>query len=75
MALDSATYYVMKHYSISLTEIKTLSKEEFSQMLVWAVSSDKLQQEQVEKQTAGSKSQMPVAGTDTGGPMPFSDGW
>ena len=75
MALDSATYYVMKHYSISLTEIKTLSKEEFSQMLVWAVSSDKVQQEQMEKQTAGSKSQMPVAGTDTGGPMPFSDGW
>ena len=75
MALDSATYYVMKHYSISLTEIKTLSEEEFSQMLVWAVSSDKVQQEQMEKQTAGSKSQMPVAGTDTGGPMPFSDGW
>lgn len=75
MALDSAIYYVMKHYSISLTEIKTLSDEEFSQMLVWAVSSDKIQQEQMDKQTAGSKSQMPVAGTDTGGPMPFSDGW
>lgn len=75
MALESAIYYVMKHYSISLSDIKTFSDEEFSQMLAWAVASDTIQQEQMDKQTADSKSQMPVAGTDRSGPMPFSDGW
>ena len=39
MALESAIYYVMKHYSISLSDIKTFSDEEFSQMLAWAVAS------------------------------------
>ena len=75
MSLDSSIYYVMKHYSISLTEINQLSNEEFSQMLVWAVASDSVQAEEQEKQQAKSQTKMPVGSTNMGSPMPHSEGW
>lgn len=72
MAVDSATYYVMKHYSLSLRDIDSLSPSEFSQMFTWAAAADAHQAEETKKQTESSNSKMPVAGTAVGTPMPFS---
>tara|TARA_R100000008_G_C3587449_1_gene173636 strand:+ start:509 stop:730 length:222 start_codon:yes stop_codon:yes gene_type:complete len=73
--MDSSIYYVMKHYSLSLSDIKSLTQEEFSQMLVWAVANDELQQEEMDKQKAESQSKMSIGSTNMGGPMPHSEGW
>ncbi len=75
MSMDSSIYYVMKHYSLSLSDIKSLTQEEFSQMLVWAVANDELQQEEMDKQKAESQSKMSIGSTNMGGPMPHSEGW
>ena len=74
MALESSLYFVMKHYGLSLREIDQLSTEEFSMMFTWAAAAAAHEAELTEKQTAASKSSMPVAGTKVGGPMPFSEG-
>jgi len=75
MSLDSSVYYVMKHYSLSLLDIKCLSEDEFSQMLVWAVASDSFQADEMDKQQAKSQSKMQIGSTNMGGPMPHSEGW
>ena len=49
MSMDSSVYYVMKHYSLSLSDIKSLTQEEFGEMLIWAVASDEIQQEEMDK--------------------------
>ena len=75
MSMDSSVYYVMKHYSLSLSDIKSLTQEEFGEMLIWAVASDEIQQEEMHKQQAKSQSKMPIGSTNMGGPMPHSEGW
>lgn len=72
MALQSATYYVMKHYSLSLRDIDSLSPAEFTQMFTWAAAADAHQAEEQRKQTESSNSRAPVAGTGMGEPMPYS---
>jgi|TARA_R110000824_G_scaffold101736_3_gene241620 hypothetical protein len=75
MSMDSSTYYVMKHYSLSLSDIKILTQEEFSQMLIWAVANDEIQNEDAEKRQGDSQSKMKIGSTNMGGPMPHSEGW
>ena len=72
MNIDSAMYFVMKHYSISLREIDSLSPSEFEMMFTWAAAVEEHQAEQQKKQTESSNSKMPVAGTSVGTPMPYS---
>lgn len=75
MAIDSALYYVMKHYSLSLKDLDELSQDQFDQMFTWAAAVDAYTAEKQEKEMGASKSQMKVAGTDGSKPMPFSKGW
>ena len=72
MNIDSAIYFVMRHYSLSLREIDSLSTEEFEMMFCWAAAVTEHEGEQQRKQTESSNSKMGVAGTDMGAPMPFS---
>lgn len=74
MALESSLYFVMKHYGLSLVDLDQLSVDEFGLMFTWAAAAAAQEAEEMEKQTADSKSSMRVAGTETGRPMPFSDG-
>jgi len=64
----------MKHYGLSLTDLGRLSTDEFGLMFTWGVAASQYEAEEMQKQTADTKSSMRVAGTDTGRPMPFSDG-
>lgn len=75
MALESSLYFVMKHYGISLRDIDELSPDEFGLMFTWAAAAAAFEAEETQKQIGESKTSMPVAGTDTGGTMPFSEGW
>ena len=75
MSMDSSVYYVMKHYSLSPSDIKPLTQEEFAQMLVWAVASDEIEREEIEKKQGESSSKMKIGSTNMGGPMPHSEGW
>ncbi len=71
MAMDSATYLVMSHYSVSLREVNQLTPSEFDQMFTWAAAVKSLEAKQAaEQQRQGQK----VESTDYSRPMPFSDG-
>lgn len=72
MVIDSAIYFVMKHYSLSLRDIDSLSPAEFDMMFTWAAAVEEHQAEQHRKQTESSNSKAPVAGTSMGTPMPYS---
>jgi hypothetical protein len=72
MALESASYYVMKHYSLSLRDLDALSTDEFSMMFTWAAAADSHAAEKQKESMGDSKSKMRVAGTDVGRPMPHS---
>lgn len=75
MALESTVYFVMKHYGLSLRDLDDLTTDEFSMMFTWAAAASAHEAEEMEKKTAQSKSSMGVAGTQMGGPMPYSEGW
>lgn len=75
MALESSLYFVMKHYGLSLRQIDELSPDEFAMMFTWAAAASAHEAEEMDKQSADSKSAVGVAGTQVGGPMPFSEGW
>lgn len=75
MALDSASYYVMKHYSLSLRDLDELTPDEFTQMFTWAAAVDSFSAEQQKEQMGESNSKQRVAGTDGSRPMPGSEGW
>jgi len=75
LSLESTIYFVMKHYGLSLRDLDDLTTDEFSMMFTWAAAATAHEAEQVDKQTADSKSSMGVAGTQVGGPMPHSEGW
>ena len=75
MALESASYLVMKTYSLSLRDLDSLSPEEFTQMFTWAAATSKFEADQQKKQMEASNSKQRVAGTDGSKPMPGSEGW
>tara|TARA_R100000808_G_scaffold5264_1_gene16138 strand:- start:10150 stop:10407 length:258 start_codon:yes stop_codon:yes gene_type:complete len=75
LVVDAGVYMVMKHYSLSLRDIDSLSMDEFGQMFSWAVAAKKIEAEEMDKAVDGAKSGARVAGTDVGGPMPHSEGW
>ncbi len=63
----------MKHYGLGLRDIDDLTADEFSMMFTWAAAASAHEAEEMEKQSAGSKSSMGVAGTKVSGPMPYSE--
>lgn len=72
MAMDSAVYFVMRHYSLSLREVHYLTPSEFDQMFTWAAAATAHEaKQQKEAQRKGQK----VESTDYGSPMPYSEGW
>ena len=75
MAFESASYLVMEHYSLSLTDLSSLTEDQFSQMLCWAAAAKKMEAEANDKAMRESNSQQRVAGTDGSKPMPGSEGW
>ena len=75
MAFESASYFVMRHYSLILTDLSSLTPDQFSQMFCWAAAAKKMEAEQHEEAMRESNSQQRVAGTDGSKPMPGSEGW
>jgi hypothetical protein len=74
MALESAAYFVMHHYSLSLTDLDKLTPEGFSMMFTWAAASVKHQAEQSKDGQAASQDKMRIGSTDMSRPMPHSEG-
>lgn len=74
MALESATYFVMHHYSLSLTDIDQLTPEGFSMMFTWAAASTKHQQDSMKDSQAASQDKVRIGSTDMSRPMPHSEG-
>ena len=77
MLLDSASYFVMKHYSLSLRDLDSLTTDEFSQMFTWAAAAAAYEAEKTKEQTDKSQAAnaVKVGSTDMGKPMPHSEGW
>jgi len=77
MLLDSASYFVMKHYSLSLRDLDSLTTDEFNQMFTWAAAAADYEAEKSKEATDKGKSQnaVKVGSTDMGKPMPHSEGW
>ena len=75
MALESASYLVMQHYSLSLTDLSRLTPDQFAQMFCWAAAVKKMEADENEKAMRESNSQQRVANTDGSRPMPGSEGW
>jgi|TARA_R100000234_G_C4957153_1_gene160109 hypothetical protein len=73
LIMESMQYLLMKHYGLSMSDLKQLDEDEFEQMFAWAAAAEEIKAEEIEKATAESKSGAPVAGTS--GPMPYSKGW
>ena len=73
LIMESMQYLLLKHYSLSISDLKELDEDEFGQMFVWAAAAEQVKAEEIQKATAESKSGAPVAGTS--GPMPYSKGW
>ncbi len=77
MLLDSAIYFVMRHYSLSLRDVDELSSDEFNQMFSWAAAVAEYEAEKMKEQSdkTNSSSAVKVGSTDMGKPMPHSEGW
>jgi hypothetical protein len=74
-AMNSAAYYVAKHYNLSMGAVWKMSIYEFEESLAFATSADRIKAEEMEKMSQESKGKMSVAGTSAAQPMPFSEGW
>ena len=75
MGLESASYFVMRHYSLSLRDLDEMSPEGFTRMFTWAAAVSKFEADQQQKKMEESNSKQRVANTDGSRPMPGSEGW
>ena len=75
MAVESATYLVMSHYSLGLQDIAELTPGGFSMMFTWAAATLRHQSEMQKDESAKAQSKVRVGSTDTSRPMPHSEGW
>ena len=67
--LDSAVYFVAKHYSISIAEARSMNEEEFEHSFVFAAAAERLKAEELEKASKEAKSGTQV-GPNKGQPFP-----
>jgi len=69
--MDSATYFVAKHFKISIPEVLSMTPEEFEQSFVWASAQSQIESEEMQKATGEMKGGTRIGSTDAGQPFPF----
>ena len=68
--LDSAIYFVAKHYAISMAEVRNMSEEDFEDSFVFAAAAERIKAEEMDKATKDAKSGTQV-GPSEGQAFPF----
>ena len=68
--LDSAIYFVAKHYGISIADVRRMSEEDFEDSFVFAAAAERIKAEEIDKATKDAKSGTDV-GPSKGQPFPF----
>ena len=71
--MNSAAYFVAKHYGLRLGDVWDMTSHEFTESFAYATAAERIKADEIEKATNDSKGKMRVAGTDAGQPMPFSE--
>jgi len=73
--IDGMVYLVARHFKISMSEARSMSKEDFATSFAWATAAQRYEADEMKKATGDMKQGQRVAGTDTGRPFPGSEGW
>ena len=73
--IDGMTYFVARHFKISMTEARSMDEKDFGDSFAWATAAQRYESEEMKKTTGDMKQGQRVAGTDTGRPFPGSEGW
>ena len=68
--LDSAVYFVAKHYGITIPQARAMNEEDFEDSFVFASAAEIIKAEEMEKASKEAKSGTDV-GPSKGQPFPF----
>ena len=68
--MDSAIYFVAKHYGLSIPEVRAMSEEEFEDSFVFGAAAERVKADEMEKATKDAKSGT-QGGPSKGQPFPY----